>query len=308
MDYYFIVNPRAQTGKGRQIWKKQILPGLQASKERWKVFFTHYSGHCTQIVRQLTSRPKGNITIVILGGDGTLNEALNGIVNFDLVTLGYIPAGSSNDFARGMKLHGTPARQLQNILRRRHEYCLDFGVVKAPGKKEQRFIVSSGVGFDAYVTDEALHSRIKNVLNAVHLGKLTYALIAIGQLIKLPLQTVTLTLDGTKIFRFQRFYFASSHNLPYEGGGFKFTPKARPDDGKLHVCAVHGLPKLIVPALLPTAFWGGHVNFSGVESLSCKKMHVVLEHPYPVHTDGETYHPRKELDVWCESGKLHFVC
>lgn len=308
MKYYFIVNPHSKTSKGRFIWQKQLKPCLLAAREHWKVFYTRYSGHCTQIVSQLTKQPKEPITIVVLGGDGTLNEALNGIESFDKVTLSYIPTGSSNDFARGMKLKGTPAKQLRNILQKRHECWLDFGVVKAPGKKQQRFIVSSGIGFDAYVTDEALHSPIKNVLNAIHLGKLTYALIAIGQLIKLPLQTATLTLDGSKTLRFKRFYFAASHNLPYEGGGFKFAPDARPDDGILHICAVHGLSKLIVPALLPTAFWGGHLKFSGVESFSCQKMHITLDNPYPVHTDGETYHPRRELDVWCEAGKLHFVC
>ena len=155
------------------------------------------------------------------------------------------------------------------------------------------------------MTDEALHSPIKNVLNAIHLGKLTYALIAIGQLIKLPLRRQHFTLDGSKTLRFKRFYFAASHNLPYEGGGFKFAPDARPDDGILHICAVHGLSKLIVPALLPTAFWGGHLKFSGVESFSCQKMHITLDNPYPVHTDGETYRPHRELDVWCEAGKLH---
>ena len=308
MKYYFIVNPHSKTGKGRLIWQKQLRPFLESSRKHWKVFYTRYSGHCTQIVRQLTKNPSSPITLVILGGDGTLNEALNGIEAFDKVTLSYIPTGSSNDFARGMHIKGKPLDILHNILYKKHDYYLDFGVVKAPGKQPKRFIVSSGIGFDAYVTDEALHSPIKNVLNAVRLGKLTYALIAIQQIIRIPLQTADITLDDHTHLRFKRFYFASGHNLPYEGGGFKFTPAARPDDGRLNICVVHSLPKLLIPALLPTAFWGGHLRFTGVESFRCKKMHVTLKNPYPVHTDGETYHPQKEIDLWCEKGKLHFVC
>ncbi len=307
MKYYFIVNPHAQTGSGKRIWQQQLRPYLQSSRSRWKLFYTRYAGHCTQIVRQLTNAPKEPVTLIILGGDGTLNEALCGIIDFQNVTLGYIPAGSSNDFARGIRLKGTPVEMLDNILKKKHETWLDFGVVQAPGKQPKRFIVSSGIGFDAYVTDEALHSPLKKVLNAVHLGKLTYALIALGQLIKIPLQTVKITLDDTRQLCFSRFYFASSHNLPYEGGGFKFTPKADPADGRLHVCAVHGLPKPAIPLLLPTAFFGAHVHLPGVESFTCKKMHIVLEHPYPVHADGESYHPRQEIDVWCEPQKLHFV-
>lgn len=307
MKYYFIVNPHSRTGKGGLIWQKQLKPYMTRSPKSWKVVYTRRRGHCTEIVRRLTSNPKKPITLIIIGGDGTLNEALNGIQCFDKVTLAYIPSGSSNDFARGMKLSGTPKEMLQSILHKEHELMLDFGVVKASDGPQKRFIVSSGTGFDAFVTDEALHSPIKNALNAIHLGKLTYALIAIGQLIRIPLQTVCLTLDDGSVLNFKRFYFLSCHILPFEGGGFKFAPEARPDDGILHLCAVHGLPKFLIPLLLPTAFWGGHFKFSGVESLRCHKVHIVLEHPYPVHTDGETYHPRRELDIWCEQGKLHFV-
>ena len=113
------------------------------------------------------------------------------------MSLGYIPLGSSNDFSRGMEQKGAdPAQTLHNILRKKHEVWLDYGVVKAPGTKEQRFIVSSGIGFDAYVTDDALHSPIKNVLNAFHLGKLTYAVISLKQLFRIRLQKASITVDG----------------------------------------------------------------------------------------------------------------
>ena len=90
MKYYFILNPNARTGKGQKIWKDKLLPALRASRRPWKVFYTHFPGHCTQIVEQLT-RPGGSpVTIVILGGDGTLNEAVNGIKDLSRVSLGYI--------------------------------------------------------------------------------------------------------------------------------------------------------------------------------------------------------------------------
>ncbi|MBB5265849.1 YegS/Rv2252/BmrU family lipid kinase [Catenibacillus scindens] len=307
MKYYFILNPNARTGKGQKIWKDKLLPALRASRRPWKVFYTHFPGHCTQIVEQLT-RPGGSpVTIVILGGDGTLNEAVNGIKDFSRVSLGYIPLGSSNDFSRGMEQKGAdPAQTLHNILRKKHEVWLDYGVVKAPGTKEQRFIVSSGIGFDAYVTDDALHSPIKNVLNAFHLGKLTYAVISLKQLFRIRLQKASITVDG-KTMDFKRFYFASSHNLPYEGGGFKFTPKASPCDGKLDICVIYNFFKGIIPVLLPTAFLGIHPIFHGVKILRGKDIHVSLERPYPVHTDGETYRPQTDIHIWCEAGKIHFI-
>lgn len=305
---YFIINPRSQTGKGKRIWTQEIKPWLEEHQYRYKAFLTHYSGHCTQIVRQLCEYAKKPLTLIILGGDGTLNEAVNGLYNTEQVTLAYIPTGSSNDFARAyLPRRCAPVERLKSILDEKHEAWLDCGVVKAPGKKPKRFIVSSGIGYDAYITDEALHSKIKNVLNFIHLGKLTYMLIAIDKLLRIQPQTVSITLDGSRFFHLDKLYFAASHNLPYEGGGFKFAPKAVPDDGQLDLCIVHGISKPGLACKLLFAFKGKHVRFKGIENIRYKHMKLVLEHPYAVHTDGETYHPRKEIEVWCEAGKIHFI-
>lgn len=307
MRYYFIVNPHSQTDQGRDIWERQLLPELTAPELDWKVIYTRRQGHCTRIMRALTSRLKQPFTAVIIGGDGTLNEAVNGIESFEYLTLGFIPIGSSNDFARGMGFQGTPVEMLRGILAGEHVRMLDYGVVQSGDSALQRFLVSSGIGFDACVTDEALTSPIKNVLNAVHLGKLTYAVIAVQKLIQIRLQSAVLTVDGQKEYRHRRMYFASSHNLPYEGGGFKFTPAAKPDDGLLNVCVVTGLPKLLVLPCLPTAYFGLHLKVPGIYTFTCRKIHIEVPNPYPVHTDGETYHPRTQVDVWCEPGRLRFV-
>ena len=306
-DYYFIVNPHSRTGLGKQIWTRQLQPLLEETNVRYKVFYTRYSGHCTQIVRQLSENAKKPVTIVVLGGDGTLNEAVNGLYHTDMVSLGYIPTGSSNDFARGFPLKGTPPQLLQSILQQNHEAWLDCGVVKAPGKKPRRFMVSCGMGYDAYITDEALHSRIKNVLNRFGLGKLTYMCIAVDKLIRIRPQTVSITMDGCHFLHYKDFYFASGHNLPFEGGGFKFAPKAEPTDGLLDICIVHGLSKAGLACKLPFALFGRHLRFGGIENHRCSHMKITLDRPYPVHTDGETYHPRKEIEVWCEPGKIHFI-
>lgn len=307
VNYYFIVNPQSQSGKGRRIWTQEIKPWLDEHSCRYKVFFTRYSGHCTQIVRQLSENAKNPLTLIILGGDGTLNEAVNGLYNTTLVTLGYIPTGSSNDFARAYLPKRSPAERLRGILDKNHEAWLDCGVVKAPGKKPKRFIVSSGIGYDAFITDEALHSKIKNVLNFFHLGKLTYMLIAIDKLLRIQPQTVSITLDDSRFFHLDKLYFAASHNLPYEGGGFKFSPGAVPDDGLLDLCIVHGISKPGLAFKLLFALKGKHIRFGGIENIRFHHMKLVLENPYAVHTDGETYHPRKEIEVWCEPEKIHFI-
>lgn len=307
-DYYFIVNPHSRTGHGLKIWRTQLYPYLRSVPFSWKVFFTRYSGHCTQIVSQLTKNLKKPVTIVICGGDGTLNEAVNGLAHMELATLAYIPTGSGNDFARSLKLTGTPIQMLRSILQKKRELLLDYGIVRAPGKAPRRFIVSSGCGFDAAITDEALHSRIKSVLNRLGLGKLTYMIIAIRQMIRHRFKRATIILDGRKVLHLKKYLFASAHIQPYEGGGFAFAPSANPSDGLLDLCIVHHLPKFKAICILPMALAGKHTGFNGINIFSCRSARIILNEPARVHTDGETYHPRKEVEFTCQQQKIHFVC
>ncbi len=307
MKYYFIINPSSQSGQGVTTWRQQLRPYLDKKGINYQAVYTKHTHHCTEIVRKLTNEATEERTLVILGGDGSINEAVNGYVPSDLCTLAYIPIGSSNDFARGLGIKGSPIQVLENILNKAHEVHLDCGMVKAPNQEGRKFIVSSGIGFDAAVTHEASDSPLKKILNKLHLGKLVYVCIAIKQLYSLELQKATLILDGEKVIHVDRFYFAASQNLPYEGGGFMFAPGASPTDGILNVCLAHTLPKLKVLCLLPTAFPGKHLGFKGIELHPYKHMRVILEKPFCVHTDGETYGHYSDIEVTNLPGFVRFV-
>ena len=112
--YSFIINPNARSGKGLRAWKL-IEKRLEEKSVPYQVFFTKYQGHATQIARTLTQE-KDCRSLIVLGGDGTLNEAVNGIADLARVTLGYIPIGSSNDFARSLGLEQDPLKALEKIL------------------------------------------------------------------------------------------------------------------------------------------------------------------------------------------------
>ena len=100
--YYFIVNPGSRSGRGKAVW--QIVEGiLEREQVEYLVFFTAYRYHATKLAREITSQ-KEKLTLVTVGGDGTVNEVVDGIQDFSRVTFGYIPTGSSNDFARSLRL------------------------------------------------------------------------------------------------------------------------------------------------------------------------------------------------------------
>ncbi|PWJ49475.1 diacylglycerol/lipid kinase family protein [Faecalicatena contorta] len=292
MKYNFIVNPHSRSGKGGMIW--EILePELKKRQTDYEGFLTEHPGHAITLAQQITGDGQEHV-IVILGGDGTVNEVVNGIEDVEKITLGYIPTGSSNDLARGLGLPKEPLDALDVVLNSGQIQKMDIGLLTRGGK-ERRFAVSAGIGFDAAVCHQAAISSLKVLLNRLKLGKLTYVAIALGRLFCDNPVRAQITLDDKEAKTFERVYFAAAMNNSYEGGGFHFCPNARNDDGLLDVIVISKLPKLAVLLLLPTAYKGWHTHFPGIFVFQCRKATIETEEALAVHTDGEPIFLRKKI-------------
>lgn len=91
--YYFIVNPNAHGGRGKKIWRK-LERQIHKSGIHYEAFQTEAPGDARRMAAELTANMQEPATIVAVGGDGTVNEVLNGLAISDLLTVGYIPTGS----------------------------------------------------------------------------------------------------------------------------------------------------------------------------------------------------------------------
>lgn len=300
----FIVNPHAKSGLGSRVWE-QIRTILEEKEIHYQVFFTKYQHHASRIVSRITSDGECH-TLIALGGDGTINEVVNGISFLDKVTLGYIPIGSGNDFARSLKLPSDPAAALDYLLKPSHFINMDVGLLWH-GNKKRRFAVSAGMGFDASVCHEMVVSPLKLFLNKLKAGKLAYAGIALRRIAALTPQDVELTLDGQKTLHYKNAFFVAIMNQPYEGGGLKFCPKANSCDGKLNALIVSDISKFRALLLLPLSFHGLHTPFKGISLLSFKSLEVKTETPQPLHTDGEPVFLQKQIRVTLEPQTLRVI-
>ena len=302
--YNFIVNPNARSGLGKKVWNK-LESILKAEKIDYRVYFTRYQKDATNITREITSSDEEHI-VVALGGDGTVNEVVNGIVNFKNTILGYIPIGSSNDFARGLKLPKDPVAALRLVLSKPKLHPMDVGELKYKNKI-RRFATSAGMGFDADIVHESVVSHFKAFLNKIKLGKLTYVGIAIHRLFLTTPCDITLTLDEKKSITYPKAYFVALMNNKYEGGGVKFAPHARNNDGKIDAVVAYNMPKLKVLMLFPSAFLGLHTKFKGICIHRAEKIKLVAKNALPIHTDGEPIFLQKELDVSCLPEKIRVI-
>ena len=302
--YYFIVNPKSSSGNGRKKWDL-VANALKNRNVDYKVYFTRQEGHAVFLSRKICTH-HNDITLVAVGGDGTANEVLNGIADTTQITFGYIPTGSSNDLARALKIPSDPLAALEIILNPKQLIDMNIGCLASPDDR-MSFAVSCGIGFDAAVCHEALHSRIKPFLNKIKLGKLTYLGIALKQLLLLKPSAMEVILDGNETYHYEDVYFITVMNQIYEGGGFMFCPDAKPDDGYLDICVVEQMSKLRALSLLPTAFHGNHVRAKGVHILRCRQVQIKAPHPLPVHADGELFDYQEELTVQLAKQTLSFI-
>ena len=303
-EYYFIVNPKSRTGKTRQIWEELVLE-LERRKVDYQAFCTEYKGHAKELAKKITTENEKGCKLVVVGGDGTSNEVLNGITDFKNVQVGFIPTGSGNDLGRGLELAGTPVELLNRILDATEVKKFDLGEVSwKAGQEKRRFAISSGIGLDADVCKQALTSKLKKFLNVLHLGKLTYVLLTVKTLFAMKTTTIEVETDEGEHFQTDRMICTVAMNLKYEGGGVPMVPGANAEDGKLSFCCICGIPKWKTFFLLPLLVLGKHENIKGFRILQGTELHLRIQRKMVVHADGEYCGDRDELWFRCLEGVL----
>lgn len=306
--YHFIINPKSSFGKGIRYWWT-VKKELDRQNITYTTNITQQERHATELARQICLQYKGVKNIVVLGGDGTLNEVLNGIDNFDEVLLGYIPSGSSNDLARSLKIPKDPLKALSNILKPKKFIYLDYGemIFKEKDLKPRKFGCSSGIGYDASVCVEVQSSEMKKRLNRFGAGKLIYLAIAVKQVLGIGFFDAGVIVDGVRKGNYKNVLLISGMIHKFEGGGLKMAPAADPMDGKLSVCLVHGHSRIAILLLLPTIIFGKHIHIKGVESFQCSNIEIILNKKAAVHTDGETPAFSSHIAIRCVPRKIRMI-
>jgi len=309
--YFFIVNPASHSGMGMQLWK-QVESVLQEKKVPYQVSFSKEAGDVTMLTRKLTGGQKeGEVcSLVVLGGDGTVNEAVNGIADFSRVRFSYIPTGSSNDLARDMGIVKDARTAVENILAAKREYLMDVGCLsweELGTQCRRRFVVSCGMGYDAAICVEVAKSRLKAVLNKIGLGKLVYLGIGLKQMLSVGYVQADIRMQHQEPVHLDRVLFVATMSHRYEGGGFMFCPEAVADSGLLYLCIAGDIPKWKIPFIIPFALFGKHSFFKGISLKSCQGMEIETSEPLWVHTDGEVVCNCKKISLSIEKSKLRFI-
>lgn len=273
MKHLFIINPVA--GKGHA---SSYIPAIhnyfRGNTEEYHIEITQNPGHAKDIASWYSQ--KDDYRIYATGGDGTLNEVLNGMAGSGS-SLGVLPAGSGNDFIKSIY----KSRDYGDILKKTINapiVPIDCGIIN-----ERYFINIMSVGFDAEV---AYYSAKLN--KKLHLkGFLSYfAGIATALLkgkIKFP---VKLTFDDKEVVETE-ICLSACTNGKYYGGGFMPVPTTEYDDGILDVCFVEKKSFFGIMVLIPKYMKGKHENVKGVHFRKVRKLKVESNTELNINLEGE---------------------
>jgi len=301
----FIINPNSGGERGYRLWKK-LEHHLIKKKIVYKAYITDGIGDAAKIAHDITDT-EDEVCIIAVGGDGIANEILDGARIAPNFTMGYIPTGSGNDLARGLKLPKNPKKCLKRILKPKEIKEIDYGILNYGEGEHRRFIVSAGIGYDAQVCHDIAERRRLGIPSGFLFKKFIYIISGIKQLLRVKSVKGYVIFDGDKKIEFNNIVLVASHNHPTEGGGFKFSPKADNADGELSVCIVHHKSKLRLVKILLSALLGNHLKYAGVRNRECRELKIHTELPLAVHTDGEVVGMYTDIELRCVKQKLRFI-
>ncbi len=221
--------------------------------------------------------------LVVVGGDGTINEVVNGLGRAGFpedVTLAVLPTGTGNDLAATLAIPEDP-EEAEGAIRRGRIRTLDAARVRSEGVGERFFINVATGGFGAQtseVADEGLKQRW---------GKLTYLRAALETASRFDVRETRVILDGEE--RFLRAVNIAVGNCRYAGGGWPAAPRANPEDGLLDLVVIEdaGLKEMLslAPDLLARS---DYLDNEGVFFARAKKIAIETEPGgFEFNADGE---------------------
>jgi YegS/Rv2252/BmrU family lipid kinase len=272
MKHIFIVNPVA--GKGKTLSFIEKIKKIINDKEDNIIEITQKVGHAAEISRYYSSQEECRIYAV--GGDGTLNEVLNGMAETKS-QLAVIPAGSGNDFAKNIY----PAKYESNDLLKRiiTAKTQDIDLAKF---NDKYFINIASIGFDADVALNADLFKKNKFMN----GSMAYFLSIFKTLLKNKNNLVEVIIDDNIRISKNVLLLAVANGMCY-GGGLRIAPKAIINDGYFDVCIAEHISSLKIMSLLPKLLNGTHEKAKEVKFYKAKKISIKSEMPITLNMDGE---------------------
>lgn len=300
--YHIIANLQSGSGKGKKVmlaaevfFHKHDIP--------FRLHQTEYRGHAFSLVHKVVTFMEPGDRLLVIGGDGTLHEVVAGIKNAKLaIPVGYLPAGTGNDFARAIDLTKNIEKTLEQIIAANVPTSIECLLYKDDSNGKKGIGLNSmGFGFDGKVIEVISQKPTpKKTRHPFKIDAAVYLRALIEAFKNRKTLRAVITVDGIER-AFDDILVVATMNHPYFGGGIKIDPESRSNNHELAIMIIHNLSTPALLQLLPKALTtGGHIHSPYFERFSGKAASIKLLDPSLGQVDGElmeekAYHIHFEL-------------
>jgi diacylglycerol kinase (ATP) len=285
-EWFVIVNPNAGRRKGEKDWP-EISRMITAANIRFVSMFTQHRIHAIRMARRFVEM--GYRNIIVVGGDGTMNEVVNGIFTqakrpTDSVTIGLIPVGTGNDWCR---MFGIPYdyQGAIDIITRRKTFLQDVAWVKfmQEGREKHRFFANmAGMGYDAMVAEKTNKQKDQGKS-----GPLSYFINIFSSLFSFEEAQTEILVDDIEVLKAPVFTM-NVGICKFNGGGMMQLPKAVPDDGLLDMTVITKLSRFRVMRSVHKLYDGSFTLMPQVKTFRGKTITINSKPEVYMEADGES--------------------
>jgi diacylglycerol kinase (ATP) len=272
MTAFVVVNPRSGGGRTAREWPR-IERALRSAYPHMTLAMTRRRGDATALVREALR--EGHLEIVAIGGDGTINEAVNGFFDMDGAVspdavFGFITSGTGGDYRKTFGIEPGYEAGLARLKQAsvRHVDIGRVACVSRNGEPVVRYFANiASFGLSGVIVDAVNRARISKLVG----GSFAFAFHSLRSMLTYKDRTVRIRIDGD-YDEIASISTVAVANGQYFGGGMKIAPNAKPDDGFFDVVIMGGAPKTRAMADLKLIYTGEHLNNPAVRVVRGRKV------------------------------------
>lgn len=294
MKHLFLINPYAGKYDRTQEVREKLRTVLAGREDPWEVAVTQYPGHGVELVRAAAERGEP-LRVYACGGDGTLNEAVNGAAGYEHVAVTHYPMGSGNDFLRMFGLDACRFYDLRELL---DGPQAPMDLIECNGRLALNVC---SIGFDARIGLGAADFKKLPLVS----GTMAYQLSALRTIVQGIHRPYRVEVDGETLPG-EAFTLICACNGRYYGGGFNPSPDAVPDDGLLNFLIIPAVSRFTVLALIRKFARGEAGEIPGVLLRQGREMKVACDRVSMINLDGERM-DGEQLTARLSEKKVNFI-
>ncbi|MFC7320272.1 diacylglycerol/lipid kinase family protein [Halobacillus campisalis] len=288
--YIVLTNPKAGNGKALKVYDS-IQKDPRFKRHKCRSFHTEYEGHAELLIQSIASIHYQVIkAVIVIGGDGTIHEVINGLSKHHEIPIALIPAGSGNDFSRGVGIQKQGLELFRHIMDHPDRVSIYPGLIiehGGEGHTGKYFFNSTGAGLDGEVVHISNDPIFRAKLKKFRLDSLHYVVALVKVLKRYYPIAVEIEIDGKKV-KYKRITLVTVTNHPFFGKGMKIAPNADIYSPSFSVIIIQPLAKWKILLLFLSVFLGKHTALKEVHEVTGRSITLKVKEQGVFQVDGQT--------------------